>query len=66
MYANVLKEIHGLRPVSIKCNGNNDWSQGEEIMKAFDEVRKLATIFFSLFSQRISLESFIKSSKIIY
>lgn len=39
MYANVIKEIDTLNPVPLKCNGNNEWSQGEEIIKAFDEVR---------------------------
>ena len=38
MFANVIKEIGTLRPVPIKCNGKNEWSDGEEIIKAFDEV----------------------------
>lgn len=41
MFANVIKEIGKLEPAQLKCNGNNDWAQGEEIMKAFDEVRIL-------------------------
>lgn len=39
MYANVIKEIGKLTPVPVRCNGNSDWSQGEKVMKAFDEVR---------------------------
>ncbi|XP_037042024.1 glutamate receptor ionotropic, kainate 2-like [Bradysia coprophila] len=37
MFANVATEIDELNPVPLRCNGKNSWSQGEDIMKAFDE-----------------------------
>lgn len=48
MFANVVKEIGELNPVPLKCTGNNDWSQGEEIIKAFDEVRNYEKYSLSL------------------
>lgn len=58
MYSNVIKEIGKLTAVPIRCNGNSGWSQGEEIMKAFDEVRNNVDYSYIL----LQIEHFVCNS----